>query len=54
MGVNVQTIMNWLKIIKDDNLLKSDSEISPESRNPSEKMTLLLEGRSIEPKKLGK
>ena len=52
-GVNSQTIRNWLKIIKDDNLLKSDSEISPESRNPSEKMTLLLEGRSIEPEKLG-
>ena len=52
-GVNAQTIRNWLKVIKDDNLLKSDSEISPESRNPSEKMTLLLEGRSIEPEKLG-
>lgn len=52
-GVNSQTIRNWLKAVKDDNLLKSDSEISPESRNPSEKMTLLLEGRSIEPEKLG-
>ena len=52
-GVSDQTIRNWLKVIKDDNLLKSDSEISPESRNPSEKMTLLLEGRSIEPEKLG-
>lgn len=52
-GVSDQTIRNWLKAIKDDNLLKSDSEISPESRNPSEKMTLLLEGRSIEPEKLG-
>lgn len=52
-GVSDQTIRNWLKVIKDDTLLKSDSEISPESRNPSEKMTLLLEGRSIEPEKLG-
>jgi len=52
-GVSDQTIRNWLKVIKDDSLLKSDSEISPESRNPSEKMTLLLEGRSIEPEKLG-
>jgi transposase len=52
-GVSDQTIRNWLKVIKGDNLLTSDSEISPEARNPSEKMTLLLEGRSIEPEKLG-
>ncbi len=52
-GVSDQTIRNWLKLLKDDTLNSSDSEISPESRNPSEKMTLLLEGRSIEPKKLG-
>jgi transposase-like protein len=52
-GVSDQTIRNWLKLLKDDNLNTSDSEISPESRNASEKMTLLLEGRSIEPEKLG-
>lgn len=52
-GVSDQTIRNWLKLLKNDTLNLSDSEISPESRNTSEKMTLLLEGRSIEPEKLG-
>ena len=52
-GVSDQTIRNWLKSLKDDSFDKSDGEISPESRNSSEKMTLLLEGRSIEPEKLG-
>lgn len=52
-GVSNQTIRNWLKLLKNDTLNSSDREISPESRNSSEKMTLLLEGRSIEPEKLG-
>ena len=52
-GVSDQTIRNWLKLLKDDNLNVSDGEISPEYRNPSEKMTLLLEGRSIESGKIG-
>jgi len=52
-GVSDQTIRNWLKMVKDDSLGESDGESSPESRNASEKMTLLLEGRTIEPDKLG-
>ena len=52
-GVSGQTIRNWLKLLKNDNLNASDGEISPEYRHPSEKMTLLLEGRSIDPEKLG-
>jgi len=52
-GVSDQTIRNWLKLLKDDNLNTSDGEISPEYRNSSEKMTLLLEGRSIDPENIG-
>jgi len=52
-GVSDQTIRNWLKLLKNDTVNPSDRDISPESRNPLEKMTLLLEGRSIEPEKLG-
>lgn len=52
-GVSDQTIRNWLKLVKNDKLNSIDGEISPETRNTSEKMTLLLEGRSIEEDKLG-
>lgn len=52
-GVSYQTIRNWLKLVKNDKLNSSDGEISPDTRNSSEKMTLLLEGRSIEEEKLG-
>jgi len=52
-GVSDQTIRNWLKLLKNDKLDSIDGEISPDTRNPSEKMTLLLEGRSIESDQLG-
>lgn len=52
-GVSDQTVRNWLKSLKTDNFDETDGESAPESRNTSEKMTLLLESRSIEPEKLG-
>lgn len=52
-GVSDQTIRNWLNLIEDGKLESIDGEISPEKRSSSEKMTLLLEGRSIGSDNLG-
>jgi len=46
-GVSEQTIRNWLLRLKDDNLNPEEGEISPEQRSPSEKMSLILESRSL-------
>ena len=46
-GVSEQTIRNWLLRLKDDNLNPEEGEISPEQRSPSEKISLILEGRSL-------
>jgi transposase-like protein len=46
-GVSEQTIRNWLLRLKNDNLIPQEGEISPEQRSPSEKMSLILESRSL-------
>ncbi|MEA1912102.1 MAG: helix-turn-helix domain-containing protein [Spirochaetota bacterium] len=46
-GVSEQTIRNWLFRLKNDNLDPQEGEVSPEQRSPSEKMSLIMEGRSL-------
>ncbi len=52
-GVSEQTLRNWLLKLKNDSLNPEDGELSPEQRSPSEKMTLLLESRSLAPDEKG-
>ena len=46
-GVSDQTIRNWLFRLKNDNLSPQEGEVSPEQRSPSEKMSLIFEGKSL-------
>lgn len=52
-GVSYQTIRNWLDKAKDGTLDEAAGELSPESRNISEKMSLILESRSIPKDEIG-
>jgi transposase-like protein len=48
-GISEQTIRNWIIKLENDNLDPGQGEISPELRSPSEKMSLLLESKSLSP-----
>ena len=52
-GVSDQTIRNWLFKLKNDNLNPEEGEISPEQRNASEKMSMILESKTISPELKG-
>ena len=46
-GVSDQTIRNWLFRLKNDNLNPQEGEVSPEQRSPAEKMSLILESKTL-------
>ena len=46
-GVSEQTIRNWKFKLGNDTLDQQEGEISPEQRSPSEKMSLILESKTL-------
>ena len=52
-GVTETTLYNWINRYKDDNIGTDDSELSPLSRSPKEKLRLLLEGSGMKEEDLG-
>lgn len=54
MGISIQTITNWKQKLKNGTLDLSDAELRPGDRSPAEKLSLLLEAKSITPEELGK
>lgn len=53
-GIYPATLSDWIKQYKAGKLGTEDGDsICPNDRNPSEKLTLLLESKTIEPEKMG-
>ncbi|MBF9019042.1 MULTISPECIES: transposase [unclassified Oceanispirochaeta] len=52
-GISNQTIRNWVAKAKDGTLDAAAGELSPDRRSISEKMSLLLESRSISKNEIG-
>lgn len=52
-GVSTQTIYGWLKQAKDGSLDGETGRMRASERSPSEKLTLLLEGKTIEKERQG-
>ncbi len=52
-GVSQQAIKNWIARVKDGTLDLMSGELDPDQRSVTEKLSLLLESRSIQEDKLG-
>lgn len=46
-GVNAGTIYHWKKQASEGMLESGDGDVRPRDRNPGEKLSLILEGRSV-------